>query len=127
MPTVLVVEDRSGDREKIVQGLTRELGDGVTVIPFKPDGGPKEESYEHYIARWLDSNTAVERPSLIACDKELGLYENLGGFSATPVSAVASDRGIPFCLYSRQADQGYRDFLRRGTIPSDTSSKSSGS
>jgi hypothetical protein len=40
------------------------------------------------------------------------LYNNLKGLSATPVSAVALQEGVPFCQYSRQAREDKREFAR---------------
>lgn len=113
MPTVLVIDDREPERDEIVKRLRAPLGDDVTIISFKGEQPASEgESYEHHIAGWIADKLDEHELSLIVCDKELGLYDNLRGLSATPVSSVASDHGIPFCLYSRQADDASRDFAK---------------
>ncbi len=113
MPKVLVVDDRKEERDKIVEQLTAELGEEATVLPFTGEDEPEVgKSYEYHISQWIDNNLGDNEANFIACDKELGLYHNLQGLSATPVSAVAADHGIPFCLYSRQPDYTTRDFAK---------------
>lgn len=113
MRTVLVVDDRSEEREEIVTQLAAILGNEATVTPFTgEDNLEPGQSYEHHIASWIEDHLELHEANLIACDKELGLFENLRGLSATPVSSVAADLGIPFCLYSRQADDAAKDFSK---------------
>ncbi len=46
------------------------------------------------------------------CDKELGQYANLQGLSATPISAVAMQKGLPVCQYSRNVGGSKQEFAR---------------
>jgi hypothetical protein len=113
MNTILIVDDLKDEREKIVTLLLKLVSPEVDVISFTGEDTPEVGiSYEHHIAEWITNNLGDRNLSLIACDKELGLYTNLRGLSASPVSSVASDFGIPFCLYSRQPKEIGRDFTK---------------
>ena len=106
MSVILVFDDCSDEQEQVTKGLEKVCAGKAEVLPFDGDDGPaKGVSFEHHIASWIDQHCAGKNIALIVCDKELGLYDELKGLSATPVSAVALQKGLPFCQYSRQAQQ----------------------
>lgn len=67
-------------------------------------------SYERHIEGLLINE--ADAIGLIACDKELGRYEKYPGLSATAVSVVARNLGIPFCQYSRRPGNTKREIDR---------------
>jgi len=110
---ILVLDDLVKECEALVAGLKRALGSKAKVVPFIASAVLKKgDSFERYLASWIDESLAGKDIGLIVCDKELGLYGNLRGLSATPVSAVAQQKGIPFCQYSRLAREDKREFAR---------------
>jgi len=110
MSVVLVFDDLAEERDSLVNGLNEELGGGAEIVSFAAANAPAEgESYDGYIASWINRFLAGKEIGLVVCDKELGRYPNLKGLSATPVSAVALQKGVPFCQYSRQASLDSRE------------------
>lgn len=113
MKVILVFDDLPEEENQIVQGLQRECDSAVTVEAFGHNTREnKGESYEQYIASWISKSFDPGQVALITCDKELGRYPHFPGLSAAPVSAVARRLGIPFCQYSRRAEESAQEFAR---------------
>lgn len=113
MRSIILFDDLQLERDAILSGLTKTLGAAAKVVPFEAETAPTEgDSYERHISKWIEENLATDSIGLIACDKELGRYKSMPGLSATAVAAVARERGIPCCQYSRQAKDDKRDFAR---------------
>lgn len=113
MSVILVFDDIPEEQEQVTKGLEKACADEAEVLPFDCDDGLAEgASFEHHIASWIDQQCAGKDIALIVCDKELGRYEKLKGLSATAVSAVAMQKGLPFCQYSKQAREDDREFAR---------------
>jgi len=113
MSVILVFEDDLEERTKLTQALEKACGGEAQIKRFDPASPLKEgESFDRYIASWIDQDFGAENIGLIVCDKELGQYDNLKGLSATAVSAVALEIGVPFCQYSRKASEDKREFAR---------------
>ncbi len=111
MSVILIFDDKEEERESIVDGLRGKLPRGSTKIEEftgsdEPDRGA---SYERHILNWLGKEFTGADVGLIVCDKELGLYRKYPGLSATQVSQVAIELGVPFCQYSRQANDTGRE------------------
>ncbi len=103
MSLIFVFDDDQEEREALVREI-EEIDDRSSVVEFlgaAPLG--EDQGFEEHIAEWLQAESKEDQVSLIVCDKELGKYTNLRGLSAAPVSAVALELGLPFCLYSREA------------------------
>lgn len=112
MRAILVIDDRTDEREDLSARLEEDAG-GAKIIQFTgAESLEAGHSFERHISDWIDRIEEGVSVALIACDKELGAYSELRGLSATPVSAVALQKGIPFCVYSRQAKEDARDFAR---------------
>jgi hypothetical protein len=114
---ILIFDDNKDERDDIVERLHKTLkGNNAKIEEFDGSAKPKKEfSYERFLLTWLNENFTDEDISLVVCDKELGLYDKYRGLSATQVSQVAIEKGIPFCQYSRQANEAAREmaaFLR---------------
>ena len=110
---VLLFDDLAKERNALAKGLRALLGATGEVQTFEGDVRPNgNESYDRYIAGWIEKTVGRANAALVVCDKELGAYSELRGLSATPVSAVATDLGIPFSQYSRQSGSGKRDLDR---------------
>lgn len=108
-PSILLFDDLLEERQKIAT-LLRNKRLNAKVEQF--DGSvalANDESFETAIQRWIADTSKKDLPSLIACDKELGKYDNYRGLSATPVSEVALRLGVPFCQYSRQSGKKGRE------------------
>lgn len=113
MSVILVFDDRPDEEQAILSGLKVNLGSEVQVEGFRCHTSPdRGVSYETHIAKWLDDCFGVGGVGLIACDKELGCFREFPGLSATPISAVARQKGIPFCQYSRQSEGNAREMAR---------------
>lgn len=117
MSAILIFDDTKEERETIAKELRTKLRRGVASIEeFDGSDQPdKGSSYERYLLSWIDKRFASTNIGLIVCDKELGLYSKYPGLSATQISQVAIEKGIPFCQYSRQASEAGREmasFLR---------------
>jgi hypothetical protein len=113
MAIILIFDDNEKEQQQMVDGLRRELGGRGEVIPFTPAAAPADgATLERYVSSWMDEWLAGKDIGLVVCDKELGRYGPLKGLSATPVSAVALQTGVPFCQYSRQAKEDAREFAR---------------
>jgi len=110
MSVVLVFDDREAERSELVAGLKRALGGSAEVVPFTaPKPLAEGESFDRHIVSWIDQSFAGKDIGLVVCDKELGLYSNMKGLSATPVSAAALQKGVPFCQYSKEASLDNRE------------------
>ena len=112
MRSIILFDDLEPERNSIFSGLMKHLGPAARVVPFTAETTPAEgHSYERHISKWIDEVTSDDSPiGLLACDKELGRYATMRGLSATAVVAVAREKGIPCCQYSRQARDDNRDF-----------------
>jgi len=111
MTSILLFDDIQEELDQIKAELNNILRNSTEVVDFSPNSQPSGgESYDQYVSDWIEELAKTKDVGLIACDKELGRYRTLPGFSATPVSAVAQQKGIPFCQYSRQAGDEERDF-----------------
>ena len=111
MNTILVFDDDDNERKELTHALTEACGSEAEIKSFDSDEAlGKDASFERHIASWIGS--VGEDIALIVCDKELGRYENLKGLSATPVSAAALQKGLPFCQYSRQPNADSREIAR---------------
>jgi len=111
MSVVLVFDDDKSERTRIITGLGKELADhGIEIMEFEGSDDPRAgQSYERYLLTWLNKKSGKKDVDLIACDKELGSYPKYQGLSATQISHVASEKGVPFCQYSRQPSQGFQE------------------
>ena len=111
MSVVLVFDDDKSERTHITTSLRRELASHkIEIMEFEGQDNPrKDQSYERYLLTWFNKNLEKKDVDLIACDKELGSYSNYQGLSATQISHVASEKGVPFCQYSRKANQGFQE------------------
>ena len=113
MSSILIFDDRADERKRLTDAVSQLVDNHASVLPFEGNTEIAEgESYETAISKWVQKCSDKDRVALIACDKELGLYDNFRGLSATPVSAVAMELGIPFCQYSRQVQSAQREFAR---------------
>lgn len=113
MSVILVFDDVGDDRQQLIRRLTQLCGAGTDILAFDgKDALAVGASFERHIASWIAKHCADKDIALIVCDKELGRYDNLKGLSATAVSAVALQEGVPFCQYSRQADLDGREIAR---------------
>ena len=117
MSVILIFDDDPDERHSVVKGLRKKLrGRSAKIREFDGLDDPKEgDSYERHLLTWVDEEFSDEDIGLIVCDKELGRYEKYHGLSATQISQVAIEKGIPFCQYSRQANESGREmasFLR---------------
>jgi hypothetical protein len=111
MRTIILFDDNSTERNNIIVRLKTKLSKGVKIIPYEAGICPdKGQSYERQIATWLEKTLKAEDIALIACDKELGSYDKMPGLSATAITTVAREKGVPCCQYSRQPAEGGRDF-----------------
>lgn len=109
MSTILIFEDDPEERERVTEGLRKACAGGKVRV-FSSDGGPEEgKSFETHIRSWIDEHLSDENIALIVSDKELGRYEKCRGLSATAVSQVALQKGLPFCQYSRQPDMSNQE------------------
>jgi len=111
MSVVLVFDDDESERTQVTTGLRKKLaGHKIEIKEFEGSDDPrKDQSYERYLLTWLNENLGKKDVDLIACDKELGSYPKYQGLSATQISHVASEKGVPFCQYSRKANQGFQE------------------
>jgi hypothetical protein len=111
MSVVLVFDDDKSERTCITTSLGKELADHrVEIMEFEGSDDPRpDQSYERYLLTWLKEKSGKKDVDLIACDKELGSYPKYQGLSATQISHVASEKGVPFCQYSRQPSQGFQE------------------
>ncbi|MEM6777728.1 MAG: hypothetical protein AAF670_08715 [Planctomycetota bacterium] len=110
MNRILLFDDVEENRTSISEALSAELKGDAIIEPFVGDSVPdKDQTYERSIENQLSKLSGI---SLIACDKELGLYDNYRGLSANAVSVVARNLGIPFCQYSRNVDGSAREIQR---------------
>lgn len=113
MNAILVLDDNPEERQQLVEAIRGECSAEAEIIPFDSgDALDEGASFEHHIASWIDGQRAEREIGLIVCDKELGRYDNLPGLSATPVSAVAMQKGLPFCQYSRHANDSAKEIAR---------------
>lgn len=111
MRTIILFDDNTIERNDIVTRLKTRLGRGVSIVPYEAGTAPAAgDSYERQIGTWLDKTAKTKDIGLLACDKELGGYDKMRGLSASAILAVARDKGIPCCQYSRQPKEGGRDF-----------------
>ncbi len=102
MSRILLFDDAESERNEISQELSRLTKKQAEVVPFSADSAPeKGVTYEQHIERQLSANIDDAPIGLIACDKELGVYDNYPGLSANAISVVARNLGVPFCQYSR--------------------------
>jgi hypothetical protein len=103
MSLAILFDDVEVNRVRIRQAFNPD--ESTTLLDFDASEElPRGNSYERHIEKQvakLDSESPI---GLVACDKELGEYENYRGLSANTVSAVARNLGIPFCQYSRNFD-----------------------
>jgi len=101
MSNILIFEDDPKERHALDELVRKRCGN--VVLTFDEQCSLKKDvSYETHIGKWIDTQCKKKQIGLIVCDKELGRYAQLRGLSATPIAAVALQRGIPFCQYSRQ-------------------------
>ena len=111
MSVVLVFDDDKSERTHITTSLGKELASyKIEIMEFEGLDDPrKDQSYERSLLTWFNKNIEKKDVDLIACDKELGSYPKYQGLSATQISHVASEKGVPFCQYSRKANQGFQE------------------
>ena len=113
MSVILVFDDDPIEREQLTDRLEDICGGETEILPFESNDALADgASFERHIALWIDKHCAGKDVALIVCDKELGRYDKLKGLSATPVSAVAQLKGLPFCQYSRQPGLNDREIAR---------------
>jgi hypothetical protein len=113
MSRILLFDDVPEQRNDICDALSKITGDADTVVQFPDNEVPeKGTSYERHIELLLFSDGDPHEIGLIACDKELGMYDNYPGLSANAVSAVARNVGLPFCQYSRRPKYNEREIDR---------------
>ena len=103
MSVIYLFEDDGKHSQEIKECLSQQFDNTVEIICFDPNR-PRERdaTYERDIELKLEDGNLSSRIGLIACDKELGLYQNYPGLSAHAISVVARNLGIPFCQYSRR-------------------------
>lgn len=111
MSVILIFDDKPEERRSIAVGLRAQLRGGIAkIVEFCGSDEPsRQSSYERYLLNWISRTFKSQDIGLIVCDKELGLYEKYRGLSATQISQVAIEKGIPFCQYSRQAKEAGRE------------------
>ena len=111
MSVILIFDDKKDEAADIAKRLRNTLSRGTAKIEeFRGlDDPSKAPSYERHLLKWIDTEFFDKDIGLIVCDKELGLYENYRGLSATQISKVAIEKGVPFCQYSRQANDVSRE------------------
>jgi len=109
---ILIIDDKTDEREDLAARLEDTAGSARVVLFTGAESLEAGHSFERHISDWIDEIEDGISVALIACDKELGAYSELPGLSATPVSAVALEKGIPFCVYSRQAGDDAQEFAR---------------
>jgi hypothetical protein len=112
MPSTLLFDDVTDNHAEIIKAYKASGGD--FIIPFDAETPlPESYSYERHIENQLvelmQEGTQLD---LIACDKELGEYENYRGLSANAVASVARNLGLPFCQYSRGFGSAVRELER---------------
>ena len=113
MPQVIVFDDLEKERVAVAESLAAALDDTVQIHVFDGSKEPREGmSHELHIEKWLDELPCDGDTALVVCDKELGIYENLPGLSATAVSVASFQLGLPFCQYSREGAEIERDFAQ---------------
>ena len=102
MSRIFLFEDDDQHRKEIEDFLGND--NEVKFTSFDPRSAPvvAGDSYERNIEGKLSEINDLEPIGLIACDKELGLYENYPGLSAHSISVAARNLGLPFCQYSRR-------------------------
>lgn len=111
MSTILIFDDDEPERTQLSTGLRKEFASQkMEIKEFDGEDEPvADQSYERQLVTWISNKFAKKDIDLIACDKELGSYSKYQGLSATQVSHVASEMGIPFCQYSRKANQEFQE------------------
>lgn len=113
MTSLVIFDDSRQERSALMQAL-EDLGMGSKeVVAFDGEEELKDgDSFESHVLQWTSNNFPNDDVDLVACDKELGLYQKLRGLSATPISQVALRKGFPFCLYSRQPETSEMEMHR---------------
>ena len=113
MSVIVIFDDKDSEREELAEAVDSACEGSAEIVEFLGDSAPEHgESFETHITAWIDSALTGKSLGLIVCDKELGSYANLTGFSATAVASAAMQRGLPFCQFSRQAADDEREFER---------------
>lgn len=113
MSQILLFDDREENRSAIHKRLSKLVADQAQTELFNGGAGPEEGvTYEQHIERQLRDGHTVNPIGLIACDKELGMYESFPGLSANAISIVARNLGIPFCQYSQHPKANQREIAR---------------
>lgn len=113
MAQLLLVDDLEENRASLASELEGRLPEGDVVQCF--DGNytlGADETYEDCIERWLNETQTVDDMLLVACDKELGRFQNFRGLSANVVSKVARNLGLPFCQYARNQGRSQQAISR---------------
>lgn len=103
MSVIYLFEDDERHSQEIKECLSKQFNNKVEITCFDPNR-PRERNatYEQEIELKLTDDNLSSRIGLIACDKELGMYQDYPGLSAHAISVVARNLGIPFCQYSRR-------------------------
>lgn len=109
---VALLFDDIEENRKTIHDKFGEMGEAALELFDEGKKLPSKYSYERHIEEQLRDYIQNTPIGLIACDKELGEYENYHGLSANAVAAVARTLGIPFCQYSRNFGPGDRELER---------------
>ncbi len=100
---VVLFEDDPETGTRIEAAVRRELPTTAAVVRFQP-AAPKEKdigrTYEDRLREELGKK-AYAGASLIVCDRDLSQTERYIGLSEAVVSNVATELGLPICLYAR--------------------------
>lgn len=109
--SILLFDDDEPCRAAIKKNLASIGGKDVEIVTFDDSTAPdRNKPYEVAIEDQIRNLLRSTRVGLIACDKELGLYDKYPGLSANAVSAVSRIIGLPFCMYSRHVKPDSPEF-----------------
>ncbi len=110
---ILVIDDRSTNRDSAIQEIKETLGDEGVVSVFPIGKGGLSEGM-HEVRLIKDLKGLEDSVSLIVADRDLSAFPEYGGLSESTVQRVADIMGIPECGYARGERATVDEFVREG-------------